>query len=188
MTVSAGSVHAEGVEVRVLRSEALARAQREVLGALWVAAFGESFTAEDAEHAWGGHHVIAFEDGAIVAHAAVVDRVLWVDGVGHDVGYVEAVASRPDRQRRGLGRLVMGEVGRIVDEHYAFGALSASEVDFYLTLGWRLWRGPTGVLRDGAVAPTPDDDGGVMVLLTARSPALDLDRPLVCEDRPGDCW
>ena len=46
-------------------------------------------------------------DGVVVAHASVVPRALDVDGLPFRTGYVEAVATAPEVQGRGLGTAVM---------------------------------------------------------------------------------
>jgi aminoglycoside 2'-N-acetyltransferase I len=44
-------------------------------------------------------------------------------------------------------------------------------------------RAPNGEQR------TPDEDGYVMILRTASTPAdLDLEAPISCDWRPGDVW
>ena len=52
--------------------------------------------------------------------------------------------------------------------------------------GWRIVgtrvRTPVGDRR------TPDEDGGIMVLLTPTTPVIVLDAPISCEWRPGDVW
>ena len=57
-------------------------------------------------------HAIVEEDGVIVAHGAVVQRRLLHGGRALRTGYVEGVAVRPDRQRRGLGAALMTALAR----------------------------------------------------------------------------
>jgi GNAT superfamily N-acetyltransferase len=84
----------------------------------------EGFTDQDWGHAVGGVHVIAEADGRVVAHASLVERELHTAGHRLRTGYVEAVATRPSHQRRGLGTLVIGEVGELIDRTYRLGALA----------------------------------------------------------------
>ena len=84
-------------------------------------------------------------DGEIVAHAAVVERELWMDDRPLRTGYVEAVATTPERQGQGLGSLVMGEVNAIVRDGFELGALGTGSNGFYERLGWVTWLGPTFV-------------------------------------------
>jgi aminoglycoside 2'-N-acetyltransferase I len=133
--------------------------------------------------------VIAEEDGRVVAHAAVVNRSIEVGDRVTRTGYVEAVATWPADQRRGFGTAVMREIGSIIEAEYELGMLGTGEFGFYARLGWLRWRGPNSVRRpDAIVEPTPDDDGYLMALPTARSGVLELDAPICCEWRPGDVW
>lgn len=163
------------------------------LRALLDGAFGDGFDRHDFEHALGGEHVFAHLDRALVGHASVVPRFVWIDGDRVEVGYVEAVAVDPDHQARGLGTLVMQAVAEIITDRYRLGLLSTGKWHFYERLGWRRWTGPTGVrLGDGYMAPTPDDDDSIMFFATgARADStadIDPSLPIACEPRPGDSW
>jgi aminoglycoside 2'-N-acetyltransferase I len=153
-------------------------------------AFGGRFDEHDWEHTVGGVHVLVFEGEEAVAHGAVVARTLEAGGRELRTGYVEGVATRGDRRRRGLATLVMAEVGRVIVEGYELGALSDGTriPRFYQRLGWEVWRGPTFVAGPGGRERTADDDGGVLVLRTPASGELDLTGPLTCDWRPGDVW
>jgi aminoglycoside 2'-N-acetyltransferase I len=118
----------------------------------------------------------------------VVARSLELDGRPFRTGYVEGVAVRPDRQRAGLGSLVMAEVEAIVRAGFELGALGATFPEFYETLGWERWQGPT-YARDGiALDRTEEDDGWVMVLRFGPTATADLATAISCETRPGDDW
>lgn len=149
----------------------------------------DAFTDDDWEHAIGGIHVLAAGSGRIVSHGSVVPRTLEARGVPCRTGYVEAVATWPELQRRGHGSAVMREVDAIIQSNYELGALGTGEFGFYERLGWERWRGPTSVrTKDGEVR-TPDEDGYVMVLRTPSTPSgLDIDAPISCEWRVGDVW
>jgi aminoglycoside 2'-N-acetyltransferase I len=154
-------------------------------------AFGGRFDAHDWEHSLGGTHVLAVENGEVVAHGAVVGRTLVAGGRELRTGYVEGVATRADRRGRGLATLVMGEVGRVVAAGYELGALSDGTriPGFYQRLGWETWQGPTFVAGPaGRPVRTPEDDGDVLVLRTPATGELDPDAPLVCDWRAGDVW
>jgi aminoglycoside 2'-N-acetyltransferase I len=160
--------------------------------ALMVAAFGsedgERFTDADWDHATGGLHFVLDLDGEIVAHAAVVERELHVGGRALRTGYVEAVATAPDRQGTGWGSLMMSEVTAYIRDRFELGGLGTGRHRFYERLGWRTWKGPSFVrTADGALA-TPDEDGYIMVLATPTSPPLDPAAPISCDWRPGDVW
>ncbi len=161
--------------------------------ALMEVAFGlegeeERFSEDDWQHALGGVHFVLELDGEIVAHAAVVERRLFVAGQPLRTGYVEAVATSPDRQGLGLGSIVMSDVTEYVREGFELGGLGTGRQSFYGRLGWRIWAGPSAVRTPDGERPTPDDDGYIMVLETPTSPRLDLSAPISCEERPGDDW
>jgi len=179
--------------VRLVRTAELTLVERLRLRELLWAAFGgdaeDGMTEEDWAHALGGVHVIASTGPRIVAHAAVVERLLYVGGRPLRTGYVEGVAVEPDRQRRGFGTQVMEAAARLIVAGFELGALGTGEHAFYRRLGWETWRGPSFVrLPDGTERPTPADDGFILVLRTPATPPLDLEAPIVCQWRPGDPW
>ena len=135
-----------------------------------MAAFGtdeeEAFTDDDWEHAIGGLHFVCDLDGEVVAHASVVERELHVGGRALRTGYVEAVATAPDRQGAGFGSLVMAEANAYIRDAFELGGLGTGRQAFYERLGWRTWTGPSAVRTAEGVRPTPDDDGYIMVLTT----------------------
>jgi aminoglycoside 2'-N-acetyltransferase I len=158
------------------------------LRALFESAWPGTFTPEDWEHSLGGVHFLLEDDGAILAHASIVPRTLETAGHSLATGYVEAVATRPERQGEGLGTQVMRAATEHVRESYELGALSTHRLDFYRRLGWIDWSGPTAVRTDVGTVRTPDEDGAVLVLLTPSSPDLDPAGALSCDWRPGDVW
>ena len=160
---------------------------RRMMAAAWEAADG-TFTDSDWEHGTGGIHVVVEEGGEILSHGSVVERTLEIDGVPVRTGYVEAVATWPPHQRRGYASLLMGEIGDIIRSQYELGGLSTPVPGFYERLGWELWRGPTFVRTPSGLERTADDDGGIMILRTPRSPSLDLNVSIACEWREGDVW
>ena len=152
-------------------------------------AFGDRFDDSDWQHALGGRHVVAFSGREVMAHAAVVPRELWVDGVLHNALYVEAVATDPSLQGQGIGTQVMEAVGELIEAEGVLSALSTGSADFYVRLGWERWQGPTYVRRGDDLVRTPEEDDSVLVL--RRGPELeriDLAAPLICRDRGGDAW
>lgn len=181
---------AEGQQLRRLSTDDLSRDDAAEVRALMDEAFGDGEDAfEDGDwlNAIGGMHFLLTVDGRLVSHASVVRRTLHLPGVALPTGYVEAVATLPTEQGKGYGTAVM----RAAAEHieggaFELGALGTGESGFYERLGWRRWRGPSGVLRgDGRREPTPADDGYVMVLGLPHTPALDWDAPITCEERAG---
>lgn len=177
--------------VRRLRTQDLSTAEAGAIRAMLVAAFGhdeeERFTDEDWDHAVGGMHFLVERDSRVVAHAAVIERDIHVTGRPLRTGYVEAVATAGDQQRRGLGSLVMRDVGDYL-QRFELGALGTGSHAFYERQGWVTWRGPSSVRAPDGERPTPDEDGYIMVLRTRLTPELDLAAPISCEWRPGDVW
>jgi aminoglycoside 2'-N-acetyltransferase I len=153
-------------------------------------AFEGNFSDEDWDHTLGGRHFLGLHEGTIVAHASVVARRLHVDGRPVHTGYVEGVGVAEEHRRRGSGHNVMSQLGEFLVAHFELGALSAAEQiqPFYERLRWQRWRGSTAVIVDGVVQPTPEDDGGVMILETPNTGRLDPDATLACEWREGDVW
>jgi aminoglycoside 2'-N-acetyltransferase I len=200
------------VRIRRVPTADLSDSELTALRRLMDEAFGtdpeEPFTDDDWLHALGGIHVIADADAAdaaarpddpgvvrsdrpalgIVGHASVVPRTLHAGGLPLRTGYVEAVATAPAWQGRGVGSAVMREIGAVIAERYELGALGTGAHHFYERLGWTIWQGPSSVRTASGDRPTPDDDGYVMVLRTPTSTALDIRRPISCEWRPGDAW
>jgi aminoglycoside 2'-N-acetyltransferase I len=172
-------------DLRVTESEAI----RDLLSAAFQPGDG-GFTEDDWAHCLGGLHVLAESaiDRRIVAHAAVVERELHVGGRPLRTGYVEAVATAPDRRAQGLGSAVMRDVGGWIGDRYELGALGTGRHRFYQRLGWQVWQGPTYVRQPDGDRRTPDEDGAILVLLTPQTPSLDLSEPISCEWRPGDVW
>jgi aminoglycoside 2'-N-acetyltransferase I len=176
--------------VRRLASDELLPKEVEDLRRLFDAAWDgdDPFTDEDWDHALGGLHFILEEDGAIVAHASVVERELYTRGLRLATGYVEAFATSPGHQRRGYGSSVLREVNGYIDETFRLGALGTGTFSFYKRQGWVVWKGPTFVRTDTGLVRTADEDGYVLVRLTPTSLTLDLTAPISCEWRSGDVW
>ncbi|HEV7810471.1 MAG TPA: GNAT family N-acetyltransferase [Candidatus Limnocylindrales bacterium] len=183
------------VSVRTLSTFQLTETEQLRIRALLDAAFDdpkepdEAFTDDDWLHAVGGTHVVAEMDGAIVGHAAVVERELHVAGRAVRAGYVEAVAVAPERHGLGIGTAVMEAVDAIIRGQFELGALGTGAHHFYERLGWRSWTGPGSVRAPDGDRPTPDDDGFILWLPTRRTPpSVTGSEPLSCDWRPGDVW
>ncbi|HEX8863383.1 MAG TPA: GNAT family N-acetyltransferase [Actinomycetes bacterium] len=177
--------------LRRVPSAALTPSEIRAIRELLRAAFGsgeEAFTEDDWQHASGGLHFLLELDGKILAHASVVERELHLDGRPVRAGYVEAVATDPGRQGRGLGTRVMRDVTSYIKEGFELGALGTGSHHFYERLGWLRWRGPTSVRTDAGTHRTPGEDGYILILPTPSSPSLDLTVAISCEWRPGAVW
>lgn len=175
--------------VRIVESPDLSDAERLAIRRLLDAAFKGDFSEDDWRHALGGWHALIEEPPGVVGHASVVPRRLVVADHALHAGYVEAVAVRPDRQRRGLGTTLMRVITDLVRARFEIGALSTGEWPFYERLGWERWRGPTFVrLAGGSLQRSPDEDDSVMVLRGAPGLQLDLTTAIACDERTGDSW
>jgi aminoglycoside 2'-N-acetyltransferase I len=169
-------------------SDALDASMRRDLRAFLDAAYDDEFTGDDWAHALGGVHVwVAGLDG-IASHASVVPRTLVCSGAALRVGYVEAVATAAARRGHGYATKVMRRIGDLIHERYALGALSTGVHGFYARLGWERWRGATFVATPSGPLRTPDEDEGIMILRTPRTPPLDLSGDIVADWREGDVW
>jgi aminoglycoside 2'-N-acetyltransferase I len=160
------------------------RAARELMAG----AFGDDFTEDDWDHALGGIHALAWEGGELVGHASVVQRRLLQGGRALRAGYVEAVAVRADRRRRGHGAAVMEPLERIIRNAYELGALGATDdgAALYRGRGWLRWEGRLSAITPTGVTHTPEEEGYVYVLPVETQ--LDLSGELTCDWRDGDVW
>lgn len=175
------------VDVRTAHTSELDAAIRAAARSLLDEAF-DDMSDQDWEHALGGIHALAWESDSLVGHASLVQRRLVHGGRALRTGYVEGVAVRADRRRRGIGAAMMAELERVVRAAYDLGALGASDegAAFYASRGWELWRGPTSALTPDGIRRTEQEDGCIYVL-PARA-ALELDAELTCDWRDGDVW
>jgi aminoglycoside 2'-N-acetyltransferase I len=176
--------------LRVVPSAKLSAAEWSALTDLCVAAFAEPWDGY-WESIGPGVHVLAEDPKrGIVAHAAIVDRLLYPGDSVLRAGYVEAVAVWPDLQRSGLGTRVMEVIDRMIDDRYELGALGTGRQPFYARLGWVVWQGATWIRnRDDTLERSPNEDGGIMVRFTPQTPrGLDLTLPIAVDWRPGEVW
>jgi aminoglycoside 2'-N-acetyltransferase I len=176
------------VDVRVWRDDEVAADLLAAVRALTVAAFGGRFDEHDWAHTCGGIRVLVLDGARPVATAAVVPRVLVVGAQRFDAGYVEGVATAPDRAGEGLGARAMAEATQLVRDRHQLGGLSTGLQGYYERFGWERWRGPTYVRHADRLERTPGEDDGVMVLRVGPSADIDLTDPIVCESRAGDDW
>jgi len=165
-----------------LDPEVLQAASELMLGAF------DDFTPDDWEHGLGGIHALAWEDGELVGHASVVQRRMLHGGRALRAGYVEAVAVRADRRRRGHGAAVMEPLERIIRGAYELGALGATDdgAALYTTRGWLRWEGRLSAITPQGVQHTPEEEGYVYVLPVSAE--LDRSGELTCDWRDGDVW
>lgn len=184
---------ARAVEVRSVQSRDADSDDLRTAEQLVKQSFGREFRVNDWRHGLGGTHVFVNDDAnTLLAHAAIVPRVIRHGVDVLHVGYVEAVAVRPDFQGRGLGRVLMDQVESIVRTEYQLGALNAIKdaVQFYRHRGWSLWTGATAAVdHAGGIIATDDVEDRIMLLSTPLQ-AREIDRSsvLTCDWRPGDLW
>ncbi|MFT4287107.1 GNAT family N-acetyltransferase [Nocardioides sp.] len=176
------------VDFGVVASSALDEADRARLQQLWSEAFGSRFSEHDADHAFGGWHVVAWTGGELVAHASVIERRIQFGPDWRNIGYVEAVAVVPKQQHRRLGSAAMELLHDEITMRWPVAMLSTGRATgFYESLGWERWQGISYTLTsDGRV--TDNEHGGLMILRIDPSAVPDLTVEVTCEDRPGDAW
>lgn len=176
------------VELRTVHTAELTNRELRAIRVLLDESFGDGFTDDDYEHALGGVHALVCDGGELIGHGAVVMRRLLHDGRALRTGYVEGVAVRADRRRRGLASDVMAALERVIRGGYELGALSAADVAarLYVSRGWQPWSGTASVLAPGGIERTPEEEGGIHVLPVSAVLAPDGD--LACDWRRGDVW
>lgn len=158
---------------------------RDAIVALCTRAFDQDF-ANLFDFVSDSLHVLAYRDGTLIGHACWAARRL--EPAGHAplrTAYVDAVATDPAFQGRGVGSAVMERLMAEI-QPYDLGGLSTPRVAFYARLGWERWRGPTAMRTDDGLVATPDDT--VMILRTPTTPPLDTTTLLIADYRPGQAW
>lgn len=174
-------------ELRTAHTADLDAGTRSAIRALMDGAFG-AVSDDTFENVLGGVHALVVEDGELIGHASVVQRRMLHAGRALRTGYIEGVAVREDRRRRGHGAAMMSVLERVVRSGYQLGALGASEDGsrLYASRGWQLWRGPSSALTPDGIRRTADKDGAIYVLPV--SVPVDVTGELVCDWRPGSLW
>lgn len=179
----------EPVAVRRVRTPDLTASELAQLLDLFHACWPEGdFSTDDVAHAMGGVHWLAEVRGRLAGHASVVPRLLEADGIPMTTGYVEAVATHPDWRRRGIAKRLVALANEHIAETFELGALSTDLDRVYAGAGWERWHGPTYVRTDLGLVRTVDEDDGIMILRTVRTPPLAGTEALSCEWRAGDAW
>jgi aminoglycoside 2'-N-acetyltransferase I len=184
------------VRARLVHTSDLDDETREHARLMIVEAFrgdpGGDFTDSDWEHALGGMHAVICQRGALIGHAAVVQRRLLYGDIALRCGYVESVAVAEEHRGQGLGSALMDAVEQVVRGGYHLGALKSSAVGrpLYAARGWLPWSGPTSVLAPDGLTRTPQDDGSLFVLPGELPPGVTLDTSaaIACDWRNGDVW
>ena len=188
-THDVGAPRVRGVHTaRLVHTADLDNETRDDARQMVIEAFAGEFSDADWEHTLGGMHALICHHGALIAHAAVVQRRLLYCDTALRCGYVEGVAVREDWREQGLARALMDAVEQVLRGAYQLGALSASQAGrpIYISRGWLPWRGPTSVLAPAGLTRTPDDDNELFVLPV--SVELDTTAEITCDWRDGDVW
>jgi aminoglycoside 2'-N-acetyltransferase I len=173
---------------RLVHTSDLDNETRENARRMVIETFAGEFSDADWEHALGGMHALICHHGALIAHAAVVQRRLLYRDTALRCGYLEAVAVREDWREQGLAHALMDSAEQVLRGAYQLGALSTSEAGrhMYTGRGWLPWRGPTSVLAPEGLTRTPADDDGLFVLPIGIE--LDTTAEIACDWRDGDVW
>jgi aminoglycoside 2'-N-acetyltransferase I len=173
------------VSVRRCHTAELGATDLAAARALCDLAYG-GFSDHDWAHALGGMHVLVSEADRLVGHGSLVMRRLLHEQRSLRCGYVEAVATHPDRRRQGLGGTVMAGLEELAPAYDVLALCSSRQGRvLYEARGWSRWRGPTSVLSPDGVLPTPDEDS---IYVLGGPDGLDLDGPITCDWRDGDVW
>lgn len=178
----------EPVVVTTVHTEELSAVDRAEIVELCIAAHeNDAFHDLFLHVPSGGRHVLAHRAGELVGHAVVTTRWLQPEGgVAMGTAYVDAVSTRPDLQRQGIGSAVMRRLAEEITD-YEVACLQTDRPAFYARLGWEVWRGPLAGRNEEGLVPTPDQQG-VMVLRLPGTPPLDLDGALSIECQPYRIW
>ncbi|MCX4819571.1 GNAT family N-acetyltransferase [Streptomyces sp. NBC_01142] len=155
---------------------------------LLTGAFDGDFGDDDWDHTLGGVHALLYEDGVLVAHGSVVQRRVIHAGRSLRIGYIEAVAVRADRRRRGLGDRVMDALERVIDGAYELGALSASDegAELYRSRGWQLWGGRVEALGPEGAVHLPEEEDSTFLRPAGGRPLPETASALLFDWRDGD--
>jgi aminoglycoside 2'-N-acetyltransferase I len=172
-------------ELRTLHTADLDAGMRSQIRGLMDAAF-DGVCDDTYENVLGGIHTLVIEDGELIAHASVVQRRMLHGGLALRTGYIEGVAVRADRRRRGHGDAMMAVLERFVRSGYQLGALGASTEGsrLYASRGWQLWRGPISAMTPSGIRPTP----AATVYVLPVSVPVDVSAELTCDWRPASPW
>ena len=103
-----------------------------------VAAFDDRFSDDDADHAYGGVHVLVLSGDRLIGHASAVPRrIKFGDEPWRTVGYVEAVATDPEHQGGGIGRRAMQALHAEISLRWPVALLSTGRATGFYELARR---------------------------------------------------
>jgi aminoglycoside 2'-N-acetyltransferase I len=177
--------------LEVIPGDALDSGVRTQIIRLCESAYHEDFSKLFAQFPNSVHVMARDERGVLLSHAEFVPRSLQPAGLPVlRTAYVEAVATAPGEQHKGLATAVLRQLLDVVaaDDTWELAALSPSDPGFYERRGWELWRGPLAIRGAGHLEPSPEDEQ-VMIRRLPRTPAaIDTTALLTAEWRKGELW
>jgi len=174
------------ITLRTLRTQTLSEVERSTIISLCTEAHQEDFGPLFSFLPPDGLHILGYVEGRLAGHAVVTTRWLQPENLPLlKTAYVDAVATLPRYQGRGIGSAVMRHLASAIPD-YEIACLETERVSFYTRLGWEAWRGPLAGRRGTELIPTPDQKG-ILILRLPRTPQLDLDKSLTIEYQ-GRIW
>lgn len=179
-------------EVRIVEREELTPRDLDDLLTWLAAAYDEGpWLPSHWDDLGPGPHLMIDDEHGLAAHACID----WVPVRAGDhqltSGYLEDVATRADVRGQGLGTALVRAARPLIEARSQLGLLATGSFDLYEREGWVRWQGPLSVVEpDGAVTPTPDEEGYVMALFLPRTPAgVTVGLPLTRPRRdPEESW
>jgi aminoglycoside 2'-N-acetyltransferase I len=176
----------DGLSLAVVPTAALTAADRAEIVALCNRAFAHDRFTTLFDYVTASMHVLATVEGALVGHACWALRWLEPEGLPPlRTAYVDAVATEPAFQGRGIGSAVMQRLAREAAGCKLQALSTDAAAGFYERLGWERWRGPTAGRTPRGLQPTDDL---ILIRRTATTPPLDLSSRLTADDRGGTPW
>jgi len=150
-------------------------------------AYEGDFSEQDWLHTFGGDRFLGVIDNEVVAHAAVVPREILINEMPTTVGYLEGVAVSSTHQGQGIGSHLLQKISEFCESKYVLSMLSTDEFDFYGKFGWQRFKGISGVIENGFISLTPDEDDGLMYLAGHSTNSIEI-LTAYCDWREGDYW
>jgi aminoglycoside 2'-N-acetyltransferase I len=128
-----------------------------------------------------GRHFLGCLDDKLICHAVVTTRWLQPENMPLlKTAYVDAVSTSTAHQGQGYASAVMRSLAANITD-YEIGCLETTDkMNFYMNLGWELWRGRLAGRSDEGLIPTPEQTG-IMILRLPTTPELNLDSLLTIE-------
>lgn len=173
------------MEIQIKHTTELGLEEKRVIYEFLKEIYGE-YSEGDFSTCLGGLHIIAYENNEIVGHGALIQRQLVVNGKPLKAGYVESMAVRSDKQRQGIGKLLMLEINQLIKMTYQIGALSQSEEGegLYLNSGWIKMKPPFYEFTINGIEKSDE----ISVMIYDLTNMLNVVSKLIIDCRIGDSW